>query len=418
MTGALPSLAHEWHTMGEALLIALIIGIQRESDSEELHAGIRDFLLIGLAGGICGILQNTAISAAVLLSITGLLAIFRLQTPGRTGITTEIACVSTFLLTLLTADLRIPYGQTLAIGLTILAAFLLKARDALRKLAREEITAVEFSDTLLFLAVVFVIYPVLPEGSFGPFGFFNPRTIWMFVILVSSITYAGYFLQKFLGVHRGLRLTAILGGLASTTAATLSFSRDLRDTPDRFDDYARATILANAIQFPRLFVLLLAVSPLLARDSAVALLVATLAGWGAGWLLTRGAQVKAASSAVKVRNPFRFVSALKMGGIFTAVLFAVRWVSETAGTQAILVSSAVGGSLDLDAAVLSLAELRHTGRTAEEVVQAGVALAAASNALVKTGIAFVVGGARLGWRLLAAFAAMFTGGGLAWWVFS
>ena len=414
----LPPLASEWQTMGEALLIALIIGIQRESDAEERHAGIRDFLLIGLAGGICGILQNTALSAAALIAITGLLAIFRAQTPGRTGITTEIAGVSTFLLTILTADSRIPYSQTLAIGLTILSAFFLRARDSLRKLAREEITATEFTDTLLFLAVVFVIYPVLPDDAFGPFGFFHPRRIWMFIILVSSITYVGYFLQKFLGAKRGLKWTAVLGGLASTTAATLSFARDSREDPEQFDDYARATAVANAIQFPRLFVLLTVVSMHLALDSAPILATATLAGFGAGWLMMRGALGKAEPSKVKVGNPFRFVSALKMGGVFTVILFLVRWVAETAGTQAVYVSSAAGGSLDLDAVVLSMADLLSAGKTVEPVVKISIALAAGANAVVKTGIAFAVGGARFGFRLLAAFTAMFAAGGLVAWAIS
>ena len=39
------------------------------------------------------------------------------------------------------------------------------------------------------------------------------------MILVSSVSYVGCFLEKFLGARRGLRLAGIVGGLASTTAA-------------------------------------------------------------------------------------------------------------------------------------------------------------------------------------------------------
>lgn len=411
------SLTHAWQAMGEALLIALILGIQRESDTDERHAGIRDFLFIGLAGGICGLLENTILSAAVLLSITALLVLFHAQTAGRTGITTEIACVGTFLLTLLTADQRVSYGPTLAVGLTILAAFFLGARKALTNLAREGITASEFNDTLLFLAVVFIIYPVLPEGSFGPYGFFHPRKIWIFVILVSSITYVGYFLQKYLGESRGLRLTAILGGMASTTAATLTFSQGARDDRSRLADYTWATIIANAVQFPRLLVVLVAVSPMLGRDSAAMLTAATLAGWLAAALLARTSVTGAASRRVKLRNPFEFRSALKMGAIFAAVLFVVRWVAETAGERAILLSSALAGSMDLDAVVLSMADLLQEGRIRENFAQVTIALAIAANAVVKTGIAFAIGGSSLGWRLAVAFASMFAAGALAWWVF-
>jgi len=43
----------------EALLIGLIVGAQRESSRDENQAGLRDFLLIAMTGGICGLLQNT-----------------------------------------------------------------------------------------------------------------------------------------------------------------------------------------------------------------------------------------------------------------------------------------------------------------------------------------------------------------------
>ena len=75
-----------------------------------------------------------------------------------------------------------------------------------------------------------VIYPLLPQGSFGPYAFFSPRQVWMFVILISSISYVGYFLEKFLGEERGMLYTSVLGGLASTTAATLHFARESRET--------------------------------------------------------------------------------------------------------------------------------------------------------------------------------------------
>ena len=79
-----------------------------------------------------------------------------------------------------------------------------------------------FAATLAFVGVVVVIYPLLPEGAYGPYAFFEPRQVWKFVILISSISYLGYFLEKFLGEEQGLFYTSVLGGLASTTAATLA----------------------------------------------------------------------------------------------------------------------------------------------------------------------------------------------------
>jgi uncharacterized membrane protein (DUF4010 family) len=93
-------------------------------------------------------------------------------------------------------------GAPLSIGATIVVVAFLEAKAWLHKLVRETITEREFNDTLIFLALILVIYPVLPEGQFGPYGFIEPRKIWLFVILVSSISYVGYFLEKFLGTSR------------------------------------------------------------------------------------------------------------------------------------------------------------------------------------------------------------------------
>ena len=120
----------------------------------------------------------------------------------------------------------------MAIGVTIVVAAFLEARQRLHKLLRETITEQEFNATLAFVGVVLVIYPLLPTGSYGPYQFFNPRQVWMFVILISSISYLGYFLEKFLGEEKGLIYTSILGGLASTTAATLLFARLSKERPE------------------------------------------------------------------------------------------------------------------------------------------------------------------------------------------
>ena len=42
--------------------------------------------------------------------------------------------------------------------------------------------------------------------------FSKPSQVWKFVILISSISYLGYFFQKFLGEEKGLIYTALLGG--------------------------------------------------------------------------------------------------------------------------------------------------------------------------------------------------------------
>lgn len=405
-----------WIAMGEALLIGLLVGVEREADQrEERHAGLRDFITIGLAGGLCGVIAQPALTIAVLISLTALLIVFRAQTPGRTGITTELAAVATFLLCVLTATASLPWGSPLAIALTVIMALFLDARVPLRKFFVEVVTEREFNETLRFLAVIFVILPVLPDGGYGPYEFFNPRRVWMFVILVCSINWLGYFLQKFLGGSEGLRWTAIMGGLASTTAATSAFARQCQDDPQRTPDYGRSAVLANAIQFPRIYALILAVSPALAAASVLPLAAMTVAGLAiALWPRERPDEEKPSKPEVKLGNPFHLVPALKFGAAFAVIRLVVRAASKELGEGGVLTASFLGGSIDVDAVVFTVSGLMTDGQLAAVAAVAGIFLALIANAGFKTFLAYSGGNREFGKRVAAGFAVMFMAGAAAW----
>lgn len=402
-------LAPEWIAMGEALLIGLIVGVERESDVEERHAGLRDFVSIGIAGGLCGILNQPWVTVAALAALTAMLVIFRLQTPQRTGITTEIVAVVTFLLCVLTATRGLPHGSQLAIALTVVLALFLDARDALRRFVREVLTDQEYWDTLRFLAVVFVILPVLPDGAFGPYGFLNPRRIWVFVILVSSISYVGYFLQKFMGAEQGLRLTAVVGGIGSTTAATLSFARQAAEQPERSRQMASAAVLANVILNPRIAVLIWFVGQPLLVASLPALAAMTAAGLlFAWWLARRERHREATGSSVTLGNPFRIGPALKFGALFVLVRLAARWATAEFGSAGAIASSALGGTVDVDAIAFSLAGVVKDGQLSPAGAAIALIVAIASNAVLKTILAYSAGGRVYGRIVLTGFAVMFS----------
>ncbi len=120
---------HATHLAG-ALLVGAMIGAQREATPGD-HPGLRDFLLIGLAGGVCGLLANRFLDAAALLSLAAMLTVFHYEErEKRAGITTELGGVATFLLALL-ASSEIHLGGSIAIAVSILIAkkFLQKVSD-------------------------------------------------------------------------------------------------------------------------------------------------------------------------------------------------------------------------------------------------------------------------------------------------
>lgn len=399
-----------------ALLIGFLIGAEREFSraESERQPGVRDFILIALVGCICGLLQNPWLSVSALAAIAALLGVFHFQSPERSGITTEMAAVAAFCLGFLASTPGVSFGPALAIGLTVAITILLEAKRALHHFIRETITEQEFTDTLRFLALIFIIYPVLPTGAFGPAGAVVPRRIWLFVILVSSISYVGYFLEKFLGARAGLRLAGLLGGLASSTAATVSLARGCADEPEYRPLYWQALLLANTVQFPRVLAILALANPPLAVTLAPPLCAMTAAGLLAARLAMPAMQLERGRPSLQVRNPFRLGPALKFGALFSAILLLEKAALAAAGGGAVLVASAIGGSVDADAATLSLSDMVR-GRSLDEVAaSAGVLVALATNGAVKTAIAARAGVRGLGKDLGLVFVAIFATGAAAW----
>ncbi|MBI3665901.1 MAG: MgtC/SapB family protein [Acidobacteria bacterium] len=381
--------------MAEALLIGFLVGAQREAALGERHPGMRDFLLISLVGAVCGLLQQPWFTVAALLSITALLGVFHFQIQERTGITTEMAAVATFCFGYLTAT---PYAS-MAIAIAIVVVGFLEAKQSLHKLIRETITVTEFNDTLRFLALIFVIYPLLPTGHFGPYQFFFPRQVWLFVILVSSISYVGYFLTKFLGAQKGLPLASILGGLASTTAATAAFARSSHENPESLRAYWRATVIANSIQFPRILIILYAVNLELAQASVRPLLAMCAGGLLLAYLLRGRQELELApqdgDDHVELRNPFRVLPALKFGLLFTAILFLGRAAAANVGPDALYGTSFFAGLVDADAISVTLSDLLRHGNITLRTAVGGVLLALVANGVLKTIIAAYAGCGRL-----------------------
>lgn len=268
-----------WLPASEAIMIGVLVGAQREHAKNSPNIGIREFVLCSAAAAACGLQHSPALSAVALFTLILLLLAFRFKNNGEeSGFTTDLSMLTVFCLSHICALSESENARAAVIGIAVAVTFLLESKDKVRKFFSEGLTREEFSGTLLFLALVFIIYPILPEGNYGPYDGFSPRDIWTFVILVSFVSFGGYFLEKYMGSSSGLKVEAVLGGIASTTATTLSLSKEARENPHKLNIFWQAGTLANAIQFPRLFAFLSAISPQISADAAAPLLAAGAAG--------------------------------------------------------------------------------------------------------------------------------------------
>jgi uncharacterized membrane protein (DUF4010 family) len=402
-----------------AILLGALIGIEREKRKEEGHdasgiAGLRTFTLIALFGAAAGWLSHQTASPWVLAGgllivgtfvVAGYFVAARTD-PESTGLTTEIAAVIVFLL-----GAMVMLGfSALAVGLGVVTAAVLAYKRPLHgfvdKLGWDDVYA-----GLTLLIATFIALPLLPDEPIDPWGALNPYTLWLLVILISSLSLVGYVLTRLLGTARGTALTGLTGGLVSSTAVTLSFAKDARDKPKTAPALACGILLSWAVMFARVIVLVAAVNGALLTHVVLPFTVMTVVVGGFAayqYFASSSKNGKAAKSSVTVRNPFSLVAAAKFAALFAVVLLAVKIVQQNFPPSGLYAVAALSGLVDVDAITLSMAELAKSGDASVAVVS--MVITAIANTITKCAMAFAIAGAALGRPLLAATIATLAAG--------
>jgi uncharacterized membrane protein (DUF4010 family) len=220
---------------GIALVTGILIGLQREfaadqTSEKEIAAGVRTFALmalIGAASALCSDILKSPLPFAVAVLCVGIFFavnyfIEASVEHGKIGLTTRVAAVLTVCIGALAGWNYLPLSVALGVVTTVLLSVKIELHSFIRHLTRDDIYA-----TLKFAVISAIILPVLPNHSFGPppFDMFNPFKIWLFVVLISAISFVGYIFVKVAGTEKGIGLTGLFGGLASSTAVTVSFTQ-------------------------------------------------------------------------------------------------------------------------------------------------------------------------------------------------
>ena len=254
--------------------------------------------------------------------------------------------------------------------------------------------------TLQFAAISGVILPLVPNRDFGPHGAFNPFSTWLMVVLISGLGFAGYVAMRIVGARAGILLTGVLGGLASSTASTLAFSRRSREEPKLSAHYALAVVAACTVMLPRVVIATGFIDREFALQLVVpfALMAAPGVAFGAwGWFHRRTGHHEGDTPALG--NPLGLATAIKFAALYALIAFAVKLVREQGWTQGLLPLSFVSGLTDMDAISLSLAQDAAGATPAADLAVRAVVMAAISNTLLKAGMALALGSPGLRWRI-------------------
>jgi uncharacterized membrane protein (DUF4010 family) len=405
-----------WHRLAVALGIGLIVGLERGWKTRDQHggvrtAGLRTFAIAGLGGGIiaaASVPDRFAVLAAATLVVGALIVasyVIGSRQQNDFGMTTELALLTTFGLGAV-AVLGAPFeAAAAAIVMTLLLGFKTEFHAAIQKLEREELLA-----TLQLAAIAAVLLPLLPNRDLGPWGAVNPRVVGMLVLLVAGLSYLGYFAVRTLGPRLGLTLTAILGGLSSSTAVTVAYARRTRVEPAHRRVLVAGIALAAATMVPRLVIELAAVNrsllPALLPTFA-ALMAVPLAA--AGYLVLRERD-GTTSGGLKLSNPLQIRAALLFGALLIVLFVAAEALRRALGDAGVYSMAAIAALLDVDAVTLAVAQDAARGTLAPATAQKAIALAVLVNTAVKAVLAVALGGlALLRFAAVALGAALLAG---------
>lgn len=399
-----------------ALALGALIGLERQigrGPDSHAFAGLRTFSLYGLWGAAAALFGRefgAAAFAVTAAAFAGLLLVeyWIVGHAGDTGTTTEAASFAAFVAGALAWDGREVPAVALAVGVAALLQSKVWIHGVVSRFSDEDLRAV-----LRFGVLTAVILPLVPDRAMGPFDAINPFEIWLMVVFVAGIGLAGYVALRALG-PRGLAPTGLLGGLVSSTAVTLGFSRMSRRSPGVTDALAAGVLAGCGLMYVRVLVEAAVIAPDTARElivPLVALFVFVEGAAGLWWWRSGRTEV---DPELSVRNPVTIPAALQFGLLYGVVAFAAAVLIDTVSQSSLSLVAAVSGINDVDAITLAASNLVRDGAIPAGVGAEAVLAAVAVNTVVKAGLAVALGSRAFGIRVASVLGVAAVGAAAAW----
>ncbi|MDR2187055.1 MAG: MgtC/SapB family protein [Azonexus sp.] len=396
MSFVAPELAAPVEAFATTLGIGLLIGMERER-RQDSAAGLRTFSLVAMLGCLFAMLGEKSgapwLLAVGLVALTGTMIASNFSSQQEEqfrGFTTEAAIIVTYTLG---AAVWMGYA-TLAVMLAITTTVLLYFKAELKQIT-QRMTPKDLNSILQFAVLSLVILPILPDSDFGPYAAINPRQIWWLVVLISGLALAGYLALRIIGARHGAALLGIFGGLASSTATTMMFSRHAANHPDLMRMSTLVILIANVMVMVRLGVIAGIVAPALIQPIAIVFACGIVPGALLalhGWRILKEAGNLPMPD---VKNPTELKTALSFGCIYAVVLLAAAWLNDLAGNKGMYIVALASGITDADASVLSTLRMFSMERLFPAQAVIAVALALLANLAFKIGLVISIGGKTL-----------------------
>lgn len=389
--------------------LSFLIGLNREehkaSGDQYAFGGVRTFPLIGLIGYSLALLaQGQLLPVTLGFAVVGGFLIFsyryKLSTPTRAGVTSEMSGLLTYLI----GALVYKEEYWIATTLSVAGILLLELKAGLESLTKR-IAPDEVLTFTKFLLLTVVILPVLPNRGIGPFEI-NPFRTWLVVVAVSAISYGSYVIGRITKGQGGILVAAILGGAYSSTVTTIVMARRAA-REDRPHLFAGGTLIASGMMYLRLTVLLAIFNrqllALLWPSFAVLAALALVCGWL--WSRLPDSSAATVRPEYAARNPLEFHAAFLFGILFLAMVIITHYALVYLGKAGLYSLAAVMGVVDVDPFILGMTQSTGANTPLIEAA-AAIVIAAASNNLVKGAYAYAFSDRKTGRQSLILLAVL------------
>jgi len=253
------------------------------------------------------------------------------------------------------------------------------------QLANEEI-----STLAKFFIMAGVIWPLLPDQSIAPMLPVTYYRVWLVVIIVSGFSYLSYLVNSYFFKSRSLLITGLLGGLYSSTAATVVIGRRAHGMDIlSVRKVSPALIMATTM----IYIRLLAIIFMSDRSVALQLLapfiiIIFISLFMIMALLTVRNHEPDLHDITEVKHPLELSTAILFALLFMLFAFVTNYVTNQYGGHGLKSLAIVVGLTDIDPFILSL--LGGKFSVPDSAIVSSIILASGSNNLLKAAYAVVL----------------------------
>lgn len=383
---------HPFHQLIISVVLGLLVGLQRQWVDSPL-GGIRTFSLISLLGTACALLAEKYGAWMIVAGFLGVIAAMAAghlskqsgRAPEHSGLVTELAMLLMYCSGVFVHLGPIWLGAAVAGLLAVILHSKMELHVLAKRFSESEITAI-----MQFVLISLVIFPIVPNQVFGPLQVLNPRDIWLMVVIIVAVSLSGYIAYKFVGDRAGVILGGVLGGVISSTATTMSYSRRSKEAAGAVPRSAIVVGIAWTVVYIRLLLEVIAAAPTFHAAWLPLGIMFLASALSTLWLWRRledGGEGMPAQD-----NPTELKTALTFGALYAAILFAVTFAKTYSGSGGLTLVAILSGITDMDAITLSTSRLVATGKLLPQEGWPIIIVAGMSNVFFKGAIAGFVGG--------------------------